>query len=90
MVRTWDIAFDGYNGGMGCDFVNLRDPADLERFHQDTEDYSRPYTGKSFVAIAFRRDNASTLSKQLPNPLLWYDRQREATSVVTDPENIHK
>eukprot|EP00961_Rhodomonas_salina_P066897 898092-Rhodomonas_salina.1 len=75
---------------MGCDFVNLRDNEDLQRFHQDTEDYSRPYTGKSFIAIAFTSAGDNRMGKQLPNPLLWYDRKREATSVVTDPENIHK
>eukprot|EP00961_Rhodomonas_salina_P234550 3170164-Rhodomonas_salina.1 len=70
MVRTWDTAFDGYNGGMGYDFVNLKDDNDLQRFHQDTEDYSRPYTGKSFIAIAFPSDRNTRLRKQLPNPLL--------------------
>eukprot|EP00961_Rhodomonas_salina_P282235 3813459-Rhodomonas_salina.1 len=91
MVRTWDIAFDGYNGGMGSEFVDLKDDNDREMFHQDTEDYSRPYNGKSFIALSVPYEPASSLGKQLPNPLLWYDKHgKGATNVVTDPENIHK
>ena len=90
MVRVWDVAFDGYNGGMGSDFVSHEDK---EQFRNHTEDFTRPYDGKSFIAIripvAGGRDNLRT--RQLPNPLVWQgqNREGEGASIFTDPEGIH-
>lgn len=43
MIRLWDVAYDGYNGGKSCDHVEWRDPEDVGRFMRDTYELNRPY-----------------------------------------------
>jgi len=52
LIRLFDVAFDGYNGGMGCDIMPwTRDG--IEEFRRDTESLDGPYRGKSMVVLAF-------------------------------------
>lgn len=96
MVRTWDIAFDGYNGGMGSDAVDWGNQEDLNRFRNDTEDLTRAYSGKSLLVFAFPPNGAGgKLGQQLPNPLIWYTDASvpgncRNVQTMTDPENIHR
>eukprot|EP00961_Rhodomonas_salina_P220221 2977436-Rhodomonas_salina.1 len=91
MVRVWDVAFDGYNGGMGSDFLEW---GDLDKFTRDTDNFTTPYDGVSFVAMSFPSEGpVDKLSvKQLPNPLVWYDDYSgtDAKAICTDPEGIHQ
>jgi hypothetical protein len=52
LVRMFDIAFDGYNGGMSCEIMQWT-TADIEKFKQDTESIDGPYRGKSMVVLSF-------------------------------------
>eukprot|EP00961_Rhodomonas_salina_P292851 3933252-Rhodomonas_salina.1 len=92
MVRVWDVAFDGYNGGMGSDFLDWSSEESRAQFRSDTEDFTVPYNGVSFVAMGFPHEDGDMLGKQLPNPLVWADDTAEDNldrPVMTDPEGIH-
>jgi hypothetical protein len=52
LVRLFDVAFDGYNGGMGCDIMQW-DTDGINEFRRDTESLDGPYRGKSMVVLAF-------------------------------------
>ena len=52
LVRMFDIAFDGYNGGMSCDIMQWTDDG-IDEFRRDTESIDGPYRGKSMVVLAF-------------------------------------
>ena len=52
LIRMFDVAFDGYNGGMGCDIMQWND-ASISEFRRDTEALDGPYRGKSMVVLAF-------------------------------------
>jgi hypothetical protein len=52
LVRLFDVAFDGYNGGMGCDIMQW-DADGINEFRRDTESLDGPYRGKSMVVLAF-------------------------------------
>ena len=52
LVRMFDVAFDGYNGGMGCDIMQWTDDG-IAEFRRDTESLDGPYRGKSMLVLAF-------------------------------------
>ncbi len=52
LVRMFDVAFDGYNGGMGCDIMQWTDEG-IAEFRRDTESLDGPYRGKSMLVLAF-------------------------------------
>jgi hypothetical protein len=52
LIRMFDVAFDGYNGGMGCDIMQWTDDG-ISEFRRDTESLDGPYRGKSMVVLAF-------------------------------------
>ena len=52
LIRMFDVAFDGYNGGMSCDIMPWTE-AGLDQFRRDTESIDGPYRGKSMVVLAF-------------------------------------
>ena len=52
LVRLFDVAFDGYNGGMGCEVMQWSEDGVAE-FRRDTESLDGPYRGKSMVVLAF-------------------------------------
>lgn len=52
LVRIFDVAFDGYNGGMGCDIMQWT-PEGIAEFRRDTESLDGPYRGKSMLVLAF-------------------------------------
>jgi hypothetical protein len=69
MIRLWDVAFNGYNGGMddsvvswkgaqnGIKVTNSSDIGNsptLKAFHDATNDMSKPYTGPSIIVFRFK------------------------------------
>ena len=52
LVRIFDVAFDGYNGGMGCDIMQWTEDG-IAEFRRDTESLDGPYRGKSMLVLAF-------------------------------------
>jgi hypothetical protein len=60
LIRMFDIAFDGYNGGMSCDIMPWTNEG-IGQFRRDTESIDGPYRGKSMVVLAFPTIKAKEL-----------------------------
>lgn len=95
LIRVWDIAFDGYNGGMDdrhVDFTGNAPSASLTEFRNATNNINDAYTGPSMIVMAFY-DRANAPKKTWPNPIVFADNVRDnapLSATSADPENIHK
>ena len=54
LVRIFDVAFDGYNGGMSCDVVQWTDD-EIRKFKEASTNTEIPFQGKSMLVFAFPR-----------------------------------
>jgi hypothetical protein len=52
LIRMFDVAFDGYGGGMDTDIVELKD---LDKYTKDTYNNDPGFKGKSIIALHFPR-----------------------------------
>ena len=53
LIRLWDIAYDGYNGGKDDTYVDWTSDASVNRFNAATVDPTKDYTGQSMMVMAF-------------------------------------
>jgi hypothetical protein len=70
LIRLWDVAYDGYNGGKDTSWVNWMSPESTERFKEDTYEMSKPYEGVSMMVMAFKNVNGN---EPWPSPILFHD-----------------
>lgn len=70
LIRLWDVAYGGYNGGKGTDHVNWTDADSVARFKADTVNLHRPYNGPSMMVLGFNHN----FKKTLPNPTIFMKR----------------
>lgn len=95
LIRLWDIAYDGYNGGKDDTYVNWRDREDVNKFKEDTNDLTRDYHGKSMMIMAFVHhannravDDWKDLYKEnWPSPILYYDNHQHNNQAHAGAEN---
>jgi hypothetical protein len=83
LMRTWDVAFNGYNGGCDDTFCNWK--ADSTDFRDATNELDKPYDGPSIICMIMPHGESS-----VPNPiLLSHAEDRNEDAVPIDPENIN-
>ena len=70
LIRLWDVAYDGYNGGKDCTSVNWMSEKSMEKFMQDTYEMNRPYEGVSMMVMAFKNVDET---EPWPSPILFHD-----------------
>ena len=68
LVRVYDVAFDGYNGGMDKTMLDMNDDDDLRVFKECTMDKGKAYVGKSIVP--FRIPYVEGCSPDFCSPVL--------------------
>lgn len=78
LIRLWDIAYDGYNGGKEDRHVNWRDEKDVKQFADDTMEVTRNYQGASMCVMAFCHDITSKeyqegFKPNWPSPIVFHD-----------------
>ena len=83
LIRVYDVAFDGYNGGMDQKFLNWHSDEDIENFREKTHERRGPYTGPSFLVMALPHDENRS-HKTPPNPLIFWPAE---TMNVAAPED---
>ena len=54
LIRIFDVAFDGYNGGMACDVLSWEQD-EIEKFRDIVQNTENPFKGKSMLVFAFPR-----------------------------------
>jgi hypothetical protein len=71
LIRLWDVAYDGYNGGKDCVAVDWNDIHGLEDFkNEHTYETGRPYEGPSMMVMSF---DSKDDDKPWPSPILFHD-----------------
>jgi hypothetical protein len=87
LIRLWDIAYDGYNGGKDDTYVNWVDadaPNGYSKFQELTMDVSKNYRGPSMMVMAFVHDKKQTneeggrvfdknFRRNWPSPIVFHD-----------------
>ena len=81
MIRAYDVAFDGYNGGLDQTCVDWNDSASRKAFRDATYDRSKPYSGPSMLVMALPCSNSR---QAWPNPILFHGDMSAGYS--PDPE----
>jgi hypothetical protein len=88
LLRLWDIAFNGYLGGMGMKRVNW---GDVEAWHEASVDLSEPLRSTFPDMFVMQFESDTRFDGDLPNPINFHsDGDPAAAGAMVDPENIHK
>jgi len=85
LIRAYDVAFDGYNGGMDQTFVDWNDPASITKFSTNTYNRSKPYHGPSMLVMSLPAGQQSRAT--WPNPIVFHQSMNGNPS--PDPEKVH-
>jgi hypothetical protein len=86
LVRVYDVAFDGYNGGNDTTFLDWMDEDAIARFRECTLDKSVPYTGASMLVMRLpRRGGKNALS----NPLIFSSEAGSATETGENARDLN-
>jgi hypothetical protein len=87
LIRLWDIAYDGYNGGKDdtyVDWLNPEAPNGYQNFKELTLDVSKNYRGPSMMVMAFVHDREKRdgdgislydkhFRRNWPSPIVFHD-----------------
>ena len=83
LIRLWDVAYDGYNGGKEEKHVDWTNENDVKSFREATLDVTRNYQGASMMVMAFvhepnkkfKRENLydKQFKRNWPSPILFDD-----------------
>ena len=91
LIRLWDIAYDGYNGGKDdtyVDWMNPDAPNGYKNFQELTMDVSKNYRGPSMMVMAFVHDRTKLDSdgssyyekhfkRNWPSPIVFHDNDND-------------
>jgi hypothetical protein len=70
LIRMWDVAYDGYNGGKDCTHVSWTDPESVGRFKDDTYENNKPFEGASMMVMKFTNIDSGD---PWPSPIIFHD-----------------
>jgi len=79
LVRMWDIAYDGYNGGKDDTWVNWTNFRSVDAFKEATLNLGKNYRGPSMMVMAFVHDRGDDavfgehFQRNWPSPIVYYD-----------------
>jgi hypothetical protein len=82
LIRHWDVAFNGYNGGNDDVFV---DWLQTDNFGEATNDLSKSYDGPSIMAMVMPKYHETSM----PNPILLSHGAPHQQNSHIDPENFN-
>ena len=92
LIRLFDIAYDGLNGGKDDRPVDWAEeaPGADRPFNSKVGDMSVPYSGPSLMVMKFNVDpNARDYTRNWPSPIQFHDKlDMEAAHHAIDPEGL--
>lgn len=104
LIRLWDIAYDGYNGGKDdtyVDWVREDDPRNgVKFFREQTVDLSKNYRGPSMMVMAFVHDKKavdpvtknrvfdSNFKRNWPSPIVFHEIHNPARQAASANETL--
>jgi len=84
LVRVFDVAFDGYTGGMGQRKLDWNAGENhvnsIQTMKECVENRLEPYDGPDMIVMSL---NAKATADEWPNPLIWTN----SNQVLCDPES---
>ena len=83
LVRVFDVAFNGYNGGMDQTVLDWSDDTQCTEFGRRTLDRSMPYNGKSMLVMAMPYDSKRS-KRPWPNPIALQEDPSCITSLTPE------
>lgn len=83
LIRVFDVAFDGYNGGMDQQCVDWNDGNSIQKFAEATYARDRPYTGPSMLVMALPH-NPENSRCNWPNPIVFHENM--GNNPTPDPQ----
>ena len=86
LIRVYDVAFDGYNGGMDQTFVDWNSAPSREKFVTQTYDRSTPYHGQSMLVMSLPHSEKES-RMTWPNPIVFHQSVQGNPS--PDAEKVH-
>ena len=105
LIRLWDVAYDGYNGGKEEKHVSWDQEHEVKRFREDTLDVTKNYQGASMMVLAFCHDPAKQFKgrrvyddhfkRNWPSPILFDDNfdyenlQSHEANSIVGYDNLH-
>ena len=100
LIRLWDVAYDGYNGGKEDRHVDWTKANEVEQFKTDTMDVTRNYQGASMMVMAFVHDKnyehyQKEMKRNWPSPILFHDNHdyrdgaAARVSAMVGYDNLH-
>ena len=88
LIRVFDVAFDGYNGGMDQTVLDWNDADSRRKFREATYARDRPYCGPSMLVMTLPHRAGSSTRSNWPNPIVFNgDHNADPTP---DPEKATK
>jgi len=84
LIRLWDIAYDGYNGGKDDSYVDWTNGNSVDSFKEATMNLGKNYRGQSMMVLAFAHDRnqvneygvnlyEAQFKRNWPSPVVFYD-----------------
>lgn len=86
LIRVYDVAFDGYNGGMDQTYLDWN--TGVEEFRMATNERTRPYTGPSMIVMLLPHTAGHTTTQPVPNPLQIFDGAGAPTNGLPDDPGV--
>ena len=95
LIRLWDIAYDGYNGGKDDTYVRWNDERSVEDFKAATNDMTQDYRGVSMMVMAFYLGDKVLADHRTnwPSPIVYHQKRNNAhatSTALTGAENQMK
>lgn len=93
MIRLWDIAYDGYNGGKDDRHVDwsAEAPGSDRMFNAAVGDMSVPYNGPSLMVMKFHVNVGSRdYTRNWPSPIVFHDKlEIDPPRMGIDPDSLY-
>lgn len=83
LIRVFDVAFDGYNGGMDQKIVEWNNPDSKLKFREATYARDKPYDGPSMLVMQLPASGKNI--KNWPNPIVFHNGS-DSMSASPDPQ----
>jgi hypothetical protein len=99
LIRLFDIAYDGYNGGKDDVFVSWTDESGHNSYNalkSASQNTTQPYMGPSIMVMAFPvNKNDRQWQRNWPSPIVFHDSNpgkpvQQEPNYVLDPDNVER
>ncbi|KAJ1468631.1 hypothetical protein T484DRAFT_1755009 [Baffinella frigidus] len=90
LLRLWDIAFNGYNGGMGTKVLSFNDEEDVKNWKNSSHSLDEQLRHDTKDIFVMRFDaNDNNFDGVISNPINFHSNPDNSKGTYADAENMH-